>query len=214
VRDGGNDAFDFFGYVANVGSLSLNRQTELLSGNIYRFFDTYTNNTGGTIDTTITFVGDLGSDSGTVYENVNSYRQVSSDGGPGDPIVGFLWGNNAFAASMVRSTGQGGNSGPNERTAIAANLSLAAGQSVSLIYFAFLADDLTDRSGDAALALSTVNALFDNPNLGGLTSQQLARALNWSPFVVGEGAATPEPSTALMTGFGLVALAALRRRSR
>ena len=210
VSDGGGDAFDYFGYVANVGTLSLNRQTELLSGNIYRFFDTYTNNTQSTINTTVTFVGDLGSDGGTIYSNVNSFRQTSSDGAPpGDPVVGFIWGNNSFASAMVRSTGQGGNSGANERTAIAASLNLAVGQTVSLLYYAFLAKDLTDRSGDLTLALNTVNGLFSNPNFSGLSSQQQAQTLNWGEARV---SGVPEPSTAFLTLGGLAALAWMRRR--
>ncbi len=207
VMDGGDDAFDYFGYVANIGSLSLNRQTELLGGNIFRFYDSYTNNTGSTINTTISFVGDLGSDGETVYSNVNAFRQTSSDSGPFDPIVGFIWGNNGFASSMVRTTGQGGNGGAIERTAIATNLSVAAGQTVSLMYFAFLAKDLDTRSGDVTLALNTINGLFSTPNFSGLTSQQQSRTLNW-----GASSAVPEPSTALLTLGGLAAVALLRRR--
>ena len=212
VSDGGGDAFDYFGYIANVGSLTLNRQTELLSGNTFRFFDTYTNNTQSTISRTITFVGDLGSDGGTVYANVNAFRQTSSDGGPSDPVVGFVWGNNSFASGITRSTGQGGNNGPNERTAIAATLNLAPGQSASLMYFAFLASDLTDRSGDNALALSTVNALFNSPNLSGLSGAQQARILNFGTGQPSTTSGTPEPSTALLTLGGLAGLAMLRRR--
>ncbi|MEO5922940.1 MAG: PEP-CTERM sorting domain-containing protein [Bryobacteraceae bacterium] len=211
VADGGNDAFDEFGYVANVGSFSLDRQTELLSGNIYRFFDTYTNTSNESASNTVTFAGDFGSDTATVYANVNPYRQTSSDGGPGDPVVGFIWGNNDFAAAMVRSTGDGFHGGLNEKVAISATLNLAPGQTVSLMYFAFLANDLTDRSGDNALALSTVNSLFGSPDFSGLSSQQQAQTLNWG-LGRGDTSGVPEPSTALLTVGGLAALFALRRR--
>ncbi len=203
VSDGGFDAFDGFGYVFDLGGLTLTRQTELLAGtNTYRFLDTFTNTTGATINQTVRFYGNLGSDTNENIQFSNSGAIVSCDSitcaAGYDPALALVFNNNGFGTGAIT---------PNDFNA-RYDLSVGAGQSVSLLNFAFLARDLSDRSGDRALAISTAQALQANPNVTGLTAEQQARVLNFNLT-----AAVPEPGTwaMMILGFGAVG-GAMRRR--
>ena len=203
VSDGGFDAFDGYGYIFDLGGLTLSRQTELLAGtNTYRFFDTFTNTTGATISQTVRFYGNLGSDGRENIQFSNSGAIVSCDSATcetgSDPALALVFNNNGFGTGAIT---------PNDFNA-RYNLFVGAGQSVSLLNFAFLARDLSNRSGDRALAISTAQALQANPNVAGLTAEQQARVLNFNLT-----AAVPEPGTwaMMILGFGAVG-GTMRRR--
>jgi hypothetical protein len=201
VVDGGYDAFDAFGfYPARLPSgLALNRRTELLPGNLYRWVDTFTNAGSSALSTSVEFWGNLGSDGSTFFSAVNPHFQVSHDSGIYDPVVGFIWGNNAYATTFTRN--QFG-----DQTRITIPITLGPGESTSLMFFAFLAREVDNRilANDITLATNTVNALFASPNLSGLSGLEQSQIANWN--------AVPEPSTYATVGSALVLAAWVRRR--
>ena len=204
VLDGGYDAFDgWYDYDNTFGGLSLNRRTETLSSiNVYRAIDTFTNNTADALSVPIRLIGNLGSDGGEVFLQNNGYSSITHDSflefNFGDPIVGYMNGNNAWTlGNIVRML-----SGDYIYTDF--TLTLQPGESISLMFATFLARDITDRSGDAALALSTVNGMLADP-MGtglytGLTQSEINSIVNW----------VPSPSAVALLGIG--GLASLRRR--
>lgn len=205
VNDGGYDAFDgFMEYYQSLGGLTLHRRVEsLFAINTYRAIDTFTNNTAGALSVPFTLHGNLGSDGSEVFYQNNIYSSVTSDTSLqfnfGDPVVGFMNGNNAWTtANILRN-----HSFDNIYTNFTINLQ--PGQSVSLMFAAFLALDLTNRSGDAALAVGTVNAMLADPSatglFAGLTQGEINSIVNWS---------VPTPGAAALLGLG--GLASLRRR--
>jgi hypothetical protein len=208
--DGGGDAFDDFGWVSNIGSLTLNVHSDLHTpADIFRWVITLSNATGSTINQSINFMGDYGSDAATTVRASGAGFRVTSDAGPSDPVVGFVWGNNATAAGFTITTGLGFNSGPDERLSVGIPVSLTPGQSVSYMFMAFLAKDLTDRSGDIALATTTAQNLVNNPDFSGLTAGEIASIAN---FNGGSVSAVPEPSSFALLGGALVGLGLIRRR--
>lgn len=209
VVDGGNGAFDAFGfYNSGVGALSQTRQVELLSGNVYRFFDTFTNNTGAGITTTLNFFGNLGSDGDELVSLNRSGLIVSceNDGtdhcGGGDPVLALVSGNNGLGQAAITP----------DRYNVKYTVTIAAGESLSLLNFAFLASDVNGpTAADVLLAQSTGLSLLSAPRLEGLSTQQVSRIAN---FTVTPGVPEPGSWALLMAGLGAMGLAARRSRSR
>jgi hypothetical protein len=204
VVDGGNGAFDAFGfYNSGVGSLSQTRQVELLSGNVFRFFDTFTNKTSATISTQLNFFGNLGSDGDEIVNKIASGLLVScEDDGSGhcgsDPALALVSGNNGLGQAAITP----------DRYNVSFSITLNPGESLSLLNFAFLASDVNGTSdADLALAQSTGAALLAAPRLEGLSQAQIASIANFS-------APVPEPETWAMLGLGLAAIGLTRRRQR
>jgi len=206
VVDGGNYAFDMFGfYNSGVGSLSQTRQVDLLSGNTFRFFDTFTNNSSAPITTTLNFFGNLGSDgSELVSRNSGGLAVSCTDGGGGScadqPVLALVSGNNGLGTATIT---------PDRYTA-SFKVQLAAGQSLSLLNFAFLASDTAGPTdADVILATDTGLSLLAAPRLDGLTEAQISRIANYTI-----SSAVPEPSSWIMmiVGFGAMGLM-LRRRN-
>lgn len=205
VSDGGFDAFDDWMYHANLlGGLSLNRRVDTLSAiNTYRHIDTFTNNTGGSLTVPLSVLGNLGSDGNEHFERNDAYAFISHDSflslNYGDPLVCFMNGNNAWAAANITRAHS------YDDVHVDYTLTLAPGESVTLMYATFLARDITNRSGDIALGQATVNAMLADP-LGtglytGLTQGEINSIVNW---------AVPTPGAAAVLGLG--GLAALCRR--
>lgn len=213
VLDGGSDAFDIYGFYSNFGTLTFTRQTELLSDNTYRFFDTFTNAASrSTVVQSVVFTGDLGSDSATQVLTSTPGLRVTCQGVSGncggDPVVASVYSNNG--SGLVSYTP--GFQGSGDRYNVTFNLSVAPGQSVSLLNYAFLAQNI-NGTDNADLALANVRglALQAAPNVTGLTQQQLATVQN---FNLGVTPAVPEPAiwAMMIGGFGIVG-GAMRRRS-
>ena len=206
VVDGGRGAFDAFGfYNGGTEQLQQVRQVSLLSGNVFRFFDTFTNHGSSSVTTTLNFFGNLGSDGDELVSHASGGLVVSCmDGGDGQcadqPVLALVAGNNGLATAGIR---------PNYYNA-SFTVTLQAGQSLSLLNFAFLASDLAGTAAaDQQLALSTGQLLLRAPRLEGLSAAQVASIANYNLAPV------PEPGTWLMAlaGLGVVGLR-LRRRSR
>lgn len=206
VVDGGHDAFDGWMYHVNVlGGLTLNRRVDTLSAiNTYRHIDTFTNNTSGTLTVPLSLYGDFGSDGDENFERNDAYAFISHDSGipfnAGDPVIGFMNGNNAWAAANINRVYDPG--------VIYVNytLTLQPGESITLMLATFLARDETDRSGDVLLTQNTVSAMLADP-MGsglytGLTQAEINSIVNWVP--------TPGAGGAVLLGLG--GLAASRRR--
>ena len=207
VSDGGRDAFDGYGYYTQFGGLTLNRQSEVFAGqNLYRFFDTFTNNTGHAVTQTVTFYGNLGSDGRTKVQSAGPGYLVTCEAVSscaGDPAVAAIYGNNGLGVQTLNG----------EQYYVNFTLSLAAGESASLLNYAFLASSLSGtNAADVALATDRAQALFSNPMLDGITDQQLRRVAN---FDLGLPAAVPEPTTwaFMIGGFGMVGASLRRRRA-
>ena len=204
-NDGGRDAFDNFGIVGNIQTLALSRHTDHLAGNVYRWADTYTNTSALSVSATLNFFGNLGSDGGTIFSLTATNHTVSTDGSNGgDPVVAFIWGNNAFANSMTFAVAGTDNIG------VAANVTLAPGASATLLYYVFLSRDIVqfNNAVDLALAISTVDQMALAPNILGLSAAEKSQVINWNLSAI------PEPSTYALLALGLGAVLApiLRRR--
>jgi hypothetical protein len=206
IADGGFDTFDNFGfYNSGTGGLALSRQVELLSGNTYRFLDTFTNTTGGTIRTTVNFFGNLGSDGDELVSYAQGGLTVSceddGDGNcTGDAVLALVAGNNGLAQAAVT---------PDRYNARFA-LDVAAGQSVSLLNFAFLArDENGPLASDVDLARTTGQALMAAPRVEGLSATQIATIVNFNVTAV------PEPASwaMMLIGFGATGVMLRRRRA-
>ena len=204
-NDGGFDAFDNFGIVGNIQTLALSRHTDHLAGNVYRWADTYTNTSELSVTATLNFFGNLGSDSATIFSLIAANHTVSTDGfNGGDPVVAFIWGNNAFANSMTFAVAGIDNIG------VAANVTLAPGASATLLYYVFLSKDIVqfNNAVDVAFAISTIDQMALAPNLAGLSAAEQSQVINWNLAPI------PEPSTyaLLALGLGAVLVPVLRRR--
>lgn len=207
VVNGGNGAFDMFGYYnSGVGALTETRKVDLLSGNTFRFFDTFTNTTNSTITTTLNFFGNLGSDGWELVKVAQGGLMVScTDGGGGScadqPVLALASGNNGLGKASITP----------DRYNVSFEIKLDPGQSLSLLNFAFLASDENGPTDDdVALASSVGKSLLSAPRLDGLTEDQIKSIANYN-FT----AAVPEPATWIMMVVGFGALgAALRRRKQ
>lgn len=206
VFDGGHAAFDAFGfYNSGVGSLTQQRQVDLLSGNVYRFFDTFTNNTGATITTTLNFFGNLGSDGDELVSYNGGGLIVSCEDdwsgacGGGDPVLALVSGNNGLGQASITP----------DRYNVSFSITLQAGQSLSLLNFAFLASDANGpTTADVLLAKNTGLSLLTRPRLDGLSAQQIAVIANFDISPV------PEASSWAMLLAGLGVVGVLRARGR
>ncbi|OWQ84374.1 hypothetical protein CDN99_24065 [Roseateles aquatilis] len=202
VVDGGNGAFDAFGfYNAGTSGLSQMRQVDLLSGNVYRFFDTFTNNGVQSISTRLNFFGNLGSDGDELISDDRSGLIVScEDDGTGvcgyDPVLALVSGNNGLGQASITP----------DRYNVGFLVNIAPGQSLSLLNFAFLSSDESGPTAqDVALAQSTGLALLQAPRVEGLSSAQLATVANFNMTV-------PEPSSWALLLTGIVVLGWQKRR--
>ena len=202
VADGGYDAFDdWMLHVNTLGGLSLNRRVDTLSAiNTYRHIDTFTNNTSGPLTVPLSILGDFGSDGGENFVQNDAYSFVSHDGPGSDPVIGFMNGNNAWtAANITRGYIPGS-------LYVDFSLTLQPGESITLMFATFLARDLSDRSGDIALAQNTVNAMLADPMgsglFAGLYGSEIGAIVNWT---------IPTPGAAALLGLGGL-LASRRRR--
>jgi hypothetical protein len=220
VYDGGNDAFDNYGRWQDPGgagsSLSFTRNVEALTAsNTYRFLDIFTNNTGLTISTTLTFFGNLGSDGDEMVDLSGSGLTVAherrSDGSTYDPVIAHVYGNNAFAAAnMGASISQG-------LYTSTVSLTLNPGQRAGILQFAYLTREDTTILNYGTNGTNTVatfitdatavgNTLLNDPDVSGLSPGEVASIVNFN--------VVPEPSSALLLSLALTSICARRRRNQ
>lgn len=224
VSNGLNDAFDFYGGLAGFGSLDVNREVftheSIFS---YGIFDTFTNNTNDTITQSVMYSVDLGSDGGNV---VNKYEApffiIASNesdvsrpaGDANDAAVSFLRGNNMWSINNGTPFFESsGNSLANPQGYVwGYNITLAAGESLSLLNFATVYQDEVqiDAQDDLNSAYSISQQLFDlNAGIASLESYY-NEAINFSGDFVTPPQAVSEPSMIVLSALMLAGL--IRRR--
>lgn len=210
VYDGGFDAFDgWFLYTSSLGGLTLNRDVSALRNiNTYRWLDTFTNNTNARISTTVRLYGNYGSDGDENFVASSNFMRVSRDSYSYDPMIGAVWGNNAWAASNMTFSYQ-----PNDFY-LDINLSLNAGESAGLLLFTQLSrpnDEMAYynavTSGTQAAAIAGANNLVNNPYLNGLTQAQRNSIVNFRAATT-----VPEPASLALVGLALAGVAVTRRK--
>lgn len=212
VSDGLADAFDGFGRITDLNGLSLFSQVDTLeSDHTYRFYEQFTNNTTSQISTTISFGGNLGSDGGENIVRSDSFSHITfedfnNDGIPdtnptpntsccnNDPVLAFVFGNNLWTSSNI-SVNQN-----RDDLYFNIDLTIDAGESVSLLFFSTLKLDNDNRASDIQSAISSADNYISNPNYTGLTSSQQDRIANFSVTSV------PEPSTFAIFALGMIGL--------
>lgn len=207
IWGGGADTFDAFGYyLGGTGGLQLSRQVELLNGNVFRFFDTFTNSSNRDTSVSVSFFGNLGSDGDELVSHDAGGLMVScQEDGNGvcieDAVLALVSGNNGAARATITP----------DRYRASYQLNVAAGQSVSLLNFAFLArGEQGPDSSDITRATQTGLALLRAPRLEGLSQTQIGQIANFTL-----AAPVPEPATwlTLILGFGAIG-ASVRLRNR
>jgi hypothetical protein len=203
VVDGGNGAFNQFGfYNQGTAGLSQTRQVDLLSGNVFRFFDTFTNTGTQALSTTLNFFGNLGSDGDELASTTQGGLIVTcQDDGNGacteDPVLALVSGGNGLGRAAITP----------QRYDVSYAVTLAPGASLSLLNFAFLARDVAGpTAADLALAFDTGRSLLSAPRLDGLRAQQIAGIANFSLQAV------PEPGSLALALVGLGLLGGRFRR--
>ncbi|WP_425040209.1 VPLPA-CTERM sorting domain-containing protein [Primorskyibacter sp. S187A] len=214
VSDGLYDAFDGAFRLLDTGGLSVQRDIATLEDTYtYRVLDVFTNTTAATITASVRNYTNLGSDGSehVVEEGVDRSTTFQdrnpTDGSPVnefDPVISFTYGNNAFSAANIT-----GDVGYN-RFDMTMNLSLGAGESIGILYFATLIRDNSDRSGDVAAAQAIAASLAANPGEGTeLSDAQRAIVANFDNVV----APVPLPASLpfLLAGLGGLAWAARRK---
>ena len=207
VVNGGNGAFDMFGYYnSGVGS-RLTRARSTCSA--------ATPSASSTLSPTTptarsrprsTSSGNLGSDGWElVSHNQGGLIGEVLDGGAGScadqPVLALVSGNNGLGKASITP----------DRYNVSFDVTLAAGQSLSLLNFASLSSDENGPTDeDVLLAKSVGQSLLSTPRLDGLTGDQIRSIANYN-FT----SAVPEPATwiMMMVGFGVLG-AGLRRRNR
>jgi len=202
ISDGGMDAFDFFGFVTNLGALTLSRHVDALpSENTYRFLDTYTNPTDSLISQIVLLEGNLAHNGNHTLLLQTPFLTVDKDNTNRIPTVAMVNGNNAWAQNNMSVSYNG------REYILAIHLTLNPGQSVNILNFAFLAFDngtVRNVAGDSALAQSFGQHLVGAPDYSGLSTQDINKIVNF----------TPEPATVGLVALGIGLAFTLRRRTR
>lgn len=174
------------------------RQTETYSfvpqlpGNSVRWFDSFTNNTGDTIEANIVFGGNLGSDGNTYIHGIGPGYVVTGENLPGnssnDPVIAHLYGNNQYAFALTTSFANS-----DDEPFIVFPVTVAPGQMVSIMNVNLLFGD-TGRKPDAdgslyaadvALAIQQAELFVNSPIFAGLTAAQVQSLINWNVAIDG-----------------------------
>ena len=190
INNGLDDAFDGYGAIFNFADLTLNRQVNTIQSiRSYRFIDTFTNNTTDPIQTSLFYLGNLGSDTNTVIVEEGPFRAITfqdafapfdSPSGDFDALIAFTTGNNQFATDFV--TGDLFANG----FIFSCDVSLEPGQSIGLMHFATLIKDAVDREEDLAIATSFSDELLKDPYTVGLTPAQVQSVANFDLILRGD----------------------------
>jgi hypothetical protein len=215
--------FDSYGWIclassspdclaASTAGLTISRETNEFPGsgsNYFSFLDTFTNSTGSTISGNIVFFGNYafmqGSPAGDTATQVSytNFLQVVQDSLSELPAMAFVTGNNAWAQNNISFVLNG------DSPTYTFSVSLAPGQSISLLQFVVLAATVGSGGNvtpDLGTVASVAQGLLDNPFVG-LSNSQIAGIVNFS--------VVPEPGTLGVAGLGLwLGCRKLPRRNR
>lgn len=228
ARDGDYDAYDGAGAVlmdvAPFSPVRVDRRVDALQSLIvYRWIDTYTNITEEPTTVAVHFWTNLGSDGGEFVALQNPYRFVSfenksgDEATPTDPVVAMMHGNNAWTAeniTLLRFADGGGTAFSSDDILRAFTLSLAPGESKTLMFADFLAYTPTDFGeglfgdpglpSDVELTLARSATLIADPSdlFADLGRGVAETIVNWT---------VPSPGAVSVFAIGFVAVGRRRR---
>jgi len=207
VFDGLDDAFDGYASVSGFQGLDFQREINTFQQIFsYRVFDSFTNNTANSISTTIDYSTNLGSDGDEFivtegpFQSITFQDRLTPFGSPideFDPVIAFTTGNNQFAFDFAFADVS------TNDFSLQYDITVKPGETVSLLQFATLIKDATDRTADVDIAAALSNSLIASPFLDGLSDTQINSVANFD--------AVPEPASAVIL-LPLVLLSFGRRR--
>ncbi len=231
---GGGDAFDFASLLfvnnSQVGGIAtqngnsvsfapstvagLTRQLRydvLTSQSTTRVVFTLTNTTGAPISPAVNYVGNFGSDGGTVINGTFSGDTVftaadewfvSSDGGDGDPVnTTVLFGGTSPPASTPTSVSQTAfNCAGPEGYNVLFNPTVPANGSITFLFFQRLSDT---AAGAVPAAADFSNIDLTSPLVAGLSAAEINRLVNFSFGPVGPPPPIPMLSNRMLLLLGL-----------
>lgn len=189
------------------------RYDALQHDSVLRSFFTFTNTTGSTVTRTLSLLTNVGSDgstnirgtsSGDLTFGTNDRWIITNDFAFGDPEnLHVLWGQSGLAPASVSTTVF--NSAGNQGVRADFNVTFAAGQTRSLLFFNEITADPNVSTG-----IFSTPSNFDSLNsllTVGLSQSEVDSAVNWGPSTVPDAGATIG-----LFAMALGALAAVRRR--
>lgn len=190
---------------------------------LVRAFYQFTNNTASTITATATFEGDYGSDDDTVMEVTSDGDAIPEDtdkwyissdddtgGGPGDPVLTLTrYGGAATETGTdIESPADG-----NEYYEIDYNLSVAPGETVSLLFFQEMSASVAAAQTGAA-DFDSLSTLSSASLLTGISAGQQATILNYKNGASGIPLIKGNALISLAAALGLFGAAGLSRRRK
>lgn len=186
---------------------------------LVRAFYQFTNNTASTITATATFEGDYGSDDSTVMEATSDGDAIpedtdkwyiSSDDGDGDPVLTLTrYGGAATETGTdIQSPAAG-----NDEYEIDYNLSVAPGETVSLLFFQEMSASVAAAQTGAA-DFDSLSTLSSASLLTGISAGQQATILNYKNGASGIPLIKGNALISLAAALGLFGAAGLSRRRK
>jgi hypothetical protein len=216
--DGGYDSYDNAGFLLDraaprgAAAVTVHRRADaLITHNIFRWIDTYTNETEEPATLSVEFFSTLGSFGDAVIKAEEPLRYVSFADGiddgmtPTKPAIAMLHGNNRWALDNIVFDDAAGLPGDVSRRF---TLILPPGQSLSLMFADFLAFSPDEAGfgvpGDVTHALQrSAGLLLDPSDLFADLPRGIADTLvNWT---------VPGPASACLIAAGLVCSARRHR---
>ena len=192
----------------DIGGINTTYNYFMTGNNTLRAVGSFTNTTGLSANVAVIFGGNLGSDNDTTIFATSSGDLVYNAGSDTFYVSGQAAGQDVFQTNYLFAAGSnfptfgrvGGTLGGNGSfNSIGYDLTIAAGETKSLMWFVQFSETVTAATADVAnfTDLATLDAAG---LLAGLTQTELDRIENWQPRTV------PEPSALSLLALGFSGL--------